>query len=184
MLPRSPRTPRARHTALLVWAAVAVLAAPVRTATDAPGLRAEEAQVKAAFLFNFAKFTSWPAPADGPLVIGIAGDHAFVDVVERVIRGRTVNGRELVARRHDDADEQVRCHVLFVTASDRRDISGWLSRVHGPVLTVGENPEFLRDGGMVRLYVENSRVRFQISQKNAEAAGLKISSQLLMLAAR
>jgi hypothetical protein len=52
------------------------------------------------------------------------------------------------------------------------------------VLTVGENPEFLRDGGMVRLYVENSRVRFQISQKNAEAAGLKISSQLLMLAAR
>ena len=64
------------------------------------------------------------------------------------------------------------------------DAAELMQRVRGPVLTVGETVQFLRDGGMVRFYVENNKVRFQISQKNAEAAGLKISSQLLMLAAR
>jgi hypothetical protein len=167
-----------------VCALVLVLAAPSATANDAPALRAEETQVKAAFLFNFAKFTNWPVPPDGPLVIGIAGDPAFAEVVERVVKGRTVNGRELVARRHHEGQDLVGCHVLFIGEPHRRDISTWLARVRGPVLTVGETPGFLRDGGMVRLYVENNRVRFQISQKNAEAVGLKISSQLLMLAAR
>ena len=59
-----------------------------------------------------------------------------------------------------------------------------MQRVRGPVLTVGETTQFLRDGGMVRFFVEDNNVRFQINQKNAEAAGLKISSQLLMLAVR
>ena len=49
---------------------------------------------------------------------------------------------------------------------------------------MGESVQFLRDGGMVRFYVEKNKMRFQISQKNAEAAGLKVSSQLLALAAR
>lgn len=173
---------------LRTWSLSACLAlvaiVPAWSATDGPARRGEEAQVKAAFLFNFAKFTSWPSPPEGPLVIGIAGDPAFSGVVERLVKGRTVNGRELVAKRHDDGEDLTGCHVLFVGAPERRDIASWLARVRGPVLTVGETPGFLRDGGMVRLYVENNRIRFQISQKNAEAAGLKISSQLLMLAAR
>ena len=57
-----------------------------------------------------------------------------------------------------------------------------MQRIRGPVLTVGETVQFLRDGGMVRFYIENNKVRFEISQKNAEQAGLKVSSQLLMLA--
>jgi hypothetical protein len=59
-----------------------------------------------------------------------------------------------------------------------------MERVTGPILTVGETPQFLRDGGMVRFHIENNKVRFQINQKNAETAGLKVSSLLLALAAR
>ena len=59
-----------------------------------------------------------------------------------------------------------------------------MQRVRGPILTVGETAQFLREGGMVRFYLQNNNVRFQINQKNAEAAGLKVSSQLLALAAR
>ena len=64
------------------------------------------------------------------------------------------------------------------------DEDDWLQRMRGAVLTVGESTRFLRSGGMVRLYVEGQKVRFQVNQKNAEAAGLKLSSQLLTLAAR
>lgn len=181
MSSRSEDTRRARQLAALACAALLATAAPVASFSDTR--RADETQVKAAFLFNFAKFTSWPVPAEGPLVIGVAGDSSFVDVLERATRGRTLNGRELVARQ-EAGRAPVNCHVLFIPAADRRNVSGWLARTKGAVLTVGETPEFLRDGGMVRLYLENNRLRFQISQKNAEAAGLKISSQLLMLAAR
>ena len=39
------------------------------------------AQVKAAFLFNFTKFVEWPEPSDGSLIIGIAGDDDFAEIV-------------------------------------------------------------------------------------------------------
>jgi hypothetical protein len=142
-----------------------------------------DTKVKAAFLFNFTKFVTWPA-GSGQLVIGIAGDDAFADVVTETIRGRSVNGRELQTRRLTDGADPAGCQVVFVATARPHDALEWLQRLRGPVLTVGETVQFLRDGGMVRLYVENNTVRFQINQKNAEAAGLKISSQLLALAAR
>jgi hypothetical protein len=143
-----------------------------------------DGQVKAAFLFNFAKFVNWPAANEGPLVIGIAGDDAFAEVVTKTVRGRSVNGRDLQTRRLAEGDDPAGCQVVFVGVMRPQDAAEWLHRVRGPVLTVGETVQFLRDGGMVRFYVENNNVRFQINQKNAEAAGLKISSQLLTLAAR
>jgi hypothetical protein len=53
----------------------------------------------------------------------------------------------------------------------------------GAVLTVGETVRFLRDGGMVRLFHEGGRLRFQIDAKIARAAGLRVHAQLLSLAA-
>jgi hypothetical protein len=143
-----------------------------------------EAQVKAAVLFNIAKFVQWPGRTDSPLTIGIVGDDAFADVVATTVKGERINSRELVTRRLATGDDPAGCHVLFVGAIPARDAAEVLHRARGPVLTVGESVRFLRDGGMVRFYVENKKIRFEISQKNAEAAGLKVSSQLLTLAAR
>ena len=143
-----------------------------------------ESQVKAAFLYNFASFVVWPGPSDGPLVIGIAGDDAFAEIVGQVVRGRKVNNREFQTRRVKSADDPSGCHMLYVGVMRPHDAAELMERVRGPVLTVGETPQFLRDGGMVRFYLENNKVRFQINQKNAETAGLKVSSQLLALAAR
>jgi hypothetical protein len=143
-----------------------------------------EGPVKAAFLFNFAKFVQWPGPDDGLLIIGIVGDDAFAEIVAKTVKGRSISGRELQTRRVALGDDPSGCHVLFVGALRPRDAAELIQRVRGPVLTVGESVQFLRDGGMVRFYVEKNKMRFQISQRNAEAAGLKVSSQLLGLAAR
>jgi len=143
-----------------------------------------DSQVKAAFLFNFASFVKWPGTADGPVVIGIAGDDAFAQLVTETVRGRNVNGRGFETRRLTGADDPAGCHILFVAVMRPHDATELMHRVRGAVLTVGETAQFLRDGGMVRFYIENKKVRFQINQKNAETAGLKISSQLLALAAR
>jgi hypothetical protein len=105
-------------------------------------------------------------------------------VLEQVIRGRAVNGRELAMRRLAVGDDPAGLSVLFVSAGRQRDAADVLLRTRGAVLTVGETVQFVREGGMVRFFVDNNHVRFQINQKKAEAAGLKISSQLLTLAAR
>lgn len=148
---------------------------------DADGV--SDGQVKAAFLLNFVKFVQWPGVNEGPLVIGVAGDDGFAAVVAQTVRGHTINGREIKARRLASGEDPWGCQILFVGFTRPRDAADLMQRVSQPVLTVGESPQFLRDGGMVRFFVENNRVRFEISQKNAEAAGLKVSSQLLAFAA-
>lgn len=157
------------------------LAWPSRTLEAA---QVSDAQVKAAFLFNFAIFVQWPEPNHGPLVIGIAGDDAFAEIVAQTVRGRNANARELQTRRLAIGDDPAGCHIVFMGALRAHDAAALMRSIHGPVLTVGETAQFLREGGMVRFYVESNKVRFQISQKTAEAAGLKVSSHVLTLAAR
>jgi hypothetical protein len=173
-----------RYVATVVTLVIACAGAGIVRASGTTGTDAvEESRVKAAFLINFAKFVQWPrSPAGGSIVIGVAGDSAFGEVLDRLVHGRLVNGQPIVTRRLSYADDPAGCQVLFISAARPHEMADMLLRIRGSMLTVGETVQFLRGGGMVRMYVEDNRVRFQINQKNMEAAGLKVSSQLLMLA--
>jgi hypothetical protein len=176
---------RAGRVGLVALALIASVPAVTQGRNDAASEATVNAdQVKAAFLFNFARFVEWSsAPAD-PLVIGVASDDSFADIVERLMRDRKVDGRPVVTRRLRDGDDPAGCHVLFISASRRGGATELLQRARGPILTVGENVQFLRDGGIIRFYVDDNRVRFQINRENATARGLKISSHLLNLGTR
>jgi hypothetical protein len=141
-----------------------------------------DAQVKAAYLVNFARFVQWPDPGRGPLVICIVGDEAVMENATQTVRGRSVNGRELQTRRLASGEYPAGCQMLFLGVMPDHDATELMQRLVGPVLTVGATAQFLRTGGMMRIYVEDNKVRFQINQKNVEATGLKVSSQLLALA--
>ncbi len=142
-----------------------------------------EFQVKAAFIFNFAKFVQWPAES-GALVIGVVGNEALAQAVTRAIEGRTIAGRSIEVRHLLATDSPAGCHVLHISNLAEQDTSALLVRVQGAVLTIGETPRFLRDGGMVRVFVEDRRLRFQINRRQTDVAGLRISAQLLSLAAK
>ena len=141
-----------------------------------------EVQVKGAFLFNFARFVTWPA-ADRPLAICVADNPALIAATAEIVRGRMVEGRAVVARGLTSglADD---CDLLYLGDLKAEDAAAILSRVSGPVLTVGATPRFLRDGGMVRVFLDGNRMRFQVNRRQTDAAGLKISSQLLALASQ
>lgn len=143
--------------------------------------QADEDAVKAAFLFNFAKFVQWPARTTGPIVICVAAEDTFSDAVVRLVRGNIVDTRALTARPIKEPDDPAECQLLFVSALRQKHGAELLQRLQGPTLTIGETVQFMRDGGMVRLFVEDSRLRFQINQKAAESAGLKLSSKVLAL---
>jgi len=169
------------HVLLCVVIATATL--EVR-AGGAQGDRRDEHQVKAAFLYNFAKFIQWPgAGASEPLVVGMVGRSPFNEVFEKIVTGKSVNGRAIVVRQLQNGDDAKAFNIIFIVASEARRTADIVERVgEASVLTVGETPQFLREGGIVQFYVRDNRVRFDINSAGANQAGLRISSQLLSLA--
>lgn len=147
-----------------------------------------EYQVKAAFLFNFAKFVEWPAAAfadaKAPLCIGVLGDNPFGADLERSIRDKTINDRPLTMRECRTVEEGKKCHILFISASEKKRLPEIIKALEGAnVLTVGETDGFTEAGGMVNFVPEGNKFRFQINDVSAKSAGLKVSSKLLSLAA-
>jgi len=147
----------------------------------------DENRVRAAFIFNVTLFVEWPAHAlTGPtFVIAVAGDDRLAAMIEEGVRGKRWRGRELSVRRLDPTEDSCGCQLLFVSSSDSRRSSELLRAVNGkPILTVGETPAFLRDGGALHFYTEDDHLRFHVNVENAERAGLRVGSQLLRLATR
>jgi hypothetical protein len=146
-----------------------------------------EYDLKAAFLFNFAKFVEWPpeafAETNSPIVIGILGKNVFGDTLEKIINNRKVNNRGFEFRHFDSTSETTNCQILFVSSSEKNDFAKIVSALHNAsVLTVSEADGFLKAGGMVNFLIEGKNIRFQISDEAAKKARLNISSKLLSLA--
>jgi hypothetical protein len=142
-----------------------------------------EAQLKAGFLYNFAQFVEWPTNGTGnELVIGVMGDVNFDGALEQM-RGREVNGRKIDVQFVDEQDDVSGCAILFIAAPDDRATASALARVGGsPVLTVGESARFTKLGGIIRLFKESDKLRFEVNVTRAQTAGLRISSKMLGLA--
>ena len=142
--------------------------------------------VKAAFLYNFAKFTKWPsgtyADASAPLVFCVLGKDAFGRALDS-IAGKRVNGRRVALSRLARVEETVQCQVVFISESEEERVPGIVGYLAGrPVLTVCNAPSCTRFRGIIHLRVVSERIRFAIDIDSAKSAGLKLSSKLLALA--
>ena len=146
-----------------------------------------EYQVKAAFLYNFAKFVEWPLDAfpdpNSPIIFGIVGDDPFDGELNAMISEKSLSGRRFVVRRFRRGEDLRHCHVLFISASEKKFLKLILVSVRGSsILTVADADGFTRQGGMIGFVLEENRVRFEINPLAAERSQLKISSRLLALA--
>jgi hypothetical protein len=160
--------------ALLSAIAIVLLAAQVSSAGDDL-----EYQVKAAFLFNFLKFVEWPAGAvETPWVIGILGSDPFGAVLEDTVRGKIVNGRPVQVRHYAKPGDVKDCNILFIGRADFERLG---TPVQPGLLTVGEAPGFLKSGGIINFYLDESHVHFEIRASMAHSTGLHVSAQLLKL---
>jgi hypothetical protein len=142
-----------------------------------------EAEVKAGLLYNFASFVEWPEPlpSDRALVVCVAGD----DAVAQAVRGLPAlpDGRALEVWIVDAARDLRQCHLLYVAAVSEHAEAALLARLdRTPVLTVGEGERFTQLGGMIRLFAEKERMRFEVHLGHAASAHLRISSRVLNLA--
>jgi hypothetical protein len=145
---------------------------------------APESTLKAAFLYNFAKFAEWPAdaaPADS-LVICVLTDAATAGALDETAKGRTIDGRKVVVSRV--TPEELRtCHVLYLTGIDATRAQQIVDDLkNAPILTVGDHEQFAQGGGIAGLFVEQGRMRFAINVEAAQRCRVRISSRLLSLA--
>lgn len=169
--------------ALLFLALVSAVVSRCAARDAAPS----EYQIKAAFLFNFAKFVVWPpeafATTNSPLVIGVLGQNVFGDSLERTINNKTINSRPLQCKQFYSVTEATNCQILFISASEKGRFPKIMDALRGSnVLTVSETDQFIEAGGMINFMIEANKIRFQINDEAAKKSGLTISSKLLSLA--
>jgi hypothetical protein len=148
---------------------------------------ANEYQVKAAFLFHFAQLVEWPTDAPGAgdqsIVLCIFDDETHLQDLQGTLDGKLVGTRVLHVRLLSRSNSVQSCNILFLSSDEEGRQAAILRSLQGrPVLTVGETPNFLSDGGMIRLRLEKDKVRFDINAGAASASHIRISSQLLLLA--
>ena len=168
--------------AALAVALLAFAAPPRGASADAPS----EYELKAAFLYHFARFTEWPdaARAKGDeFVIGIFGDDPFGTTLDDAVAGKTIGTQPIVVKRLLRLEDLGGSHILFVSGSEDGRLAQVLRSVAGRhVLVVGETPRFAERGAPIGFRSEGAKVRFDINPAAVDRAGLKMSSQLLKLA--
>ena len=165
-------------------AAVLVLIS-VCTLTAQPVQRSEY-EIKAAYLFTFAKFVEWQTRTgrdDSTFTICIVGPDPFGAVLDTTLNGVNIRGRKIGARRLTPDDPAAGCHIVFVGASEERSVGAIVPPLtQAGVLTVSDMPRFAERGGMIQFTTSANRVRFEINLTAAREAGLMMSSELLRVA--
>jgi hypothetical protein len=154
-------------------------------ATQTRAQSANEYQVKAAFILNFARFIEWPSDAlreGDALVIGVIGDDPFGNSIDQIVSRGRANGRRLSVRRMKWGDNLRSCQVLFISSSERKHVREIIEGLRGSsVLTIGDISEFNRSGGMIKFFIQDNKVLFEINAAAASQARLKVSSKLMAL---
>jgi hypothetical protein len=145
-------------------------------------------KVKAAFLYNFAKFVEWPPEAfkdsNDRISICVLGKNPFGSALIDAVADKTIGTRSFTVSVISTATEARACHILFVSALLGKPARVLLEEAKNPyLLTVGESSDFLAGGGVINLKVQDSRVRIEINREAASSAKFRISSKLLSLAA-
>ncbi len=148
-----------------------------------------EYELKAAFLFSFAKFVEWPdksfAGAKSAFTVCVIGSDPFGSYLDEYFLGKTIADRPTEVDHFPSfaAAAGRRCQIAFVSASEKPHLRDVIEAFRGQsTLLVGDTQGFAESGGAIEFLLENNRIRFAINPEAADRADLKVSSKLLALA--
>jgi hypothetical protein len=167
------------------WRCVLRLGLGLAVLLGAAPARAEDVQeyrLKAAFLYNFAAFTEWPAEVGGTLNVCVYGNDPFGAEIDP-LNGKTVGARAIEVHRRPSLESLKGCQLIFVSAAGIGQLPRLLDAVRGmPALIVADSPGAIRQGAALNMNVAQGRVSFEANLVAARGARLKLSANLLRLA--
>jgi hypothetical protein len=169
--------------AMLALAAALASACPAR-ADD--GVHLIEQKIKAGLVYNFLKYTDWPAErtegAQAPIVVCLLGGDPFEGGLQPMA-GRSVNEHTIELKSVREAAEFAPCWLLVVSSSEKASWPAWRASLAGKdVLTVSDLDGFAGSGGMIEFTRTDSRIGVKINVASVTAAHLKVEDRLLKLA--
>lgn len=153
-----------------------------------------EYQLKAAFIYNFIKFTRWPAPKAAlnnnttngiPLRLAVIGNNDFNGKLMALNGKLTAEHRIIFETLKEDATwDDIRSYqILFISFDNARQCLPTIMAVTGiPVLTISDTPGFAEQGGCIEFKIVNNKLRFIINRSAIERQGLKLSYKVYILA--
>ncbi len=177
-----------RHLSLLSGLAAVLSLLPC----GVPCLRAQqpkanEFEVKAAYLYNFGRFVEWPdgnaAAKNESFEICVLGADPFGRTLDATLATGTIGGKSVAAKRISKPEEVDSCRILFISSSEESHLKEVLAALDkASVLTVSDIPRFSERGGMIGFVLDGNRVRFDVNLASAQGARLTMSSELLKVA--
>ena len=178
-----------RRGLVFIQLAIATIAIAIQSPSLAIGqtqMAENPNKIKAAFLRNFAHYVNWPSHAfpDGrsPWNVCILGPDPFGEVLESTLAERTEQDRAFRIFRADSLERLPRCQIVYVTYNSAAKRQAALTELRDkPVLTVGDAPDFLEEGGVIRFQVED-RIRMNVNLDQARAVSLNIQTRMLEVA--
>jgi len=151
-----------------------------------PPLAVSEYELKAAYLYNFALFTTWPQEkmADGNpnMIFCVVAQDAQSASISN-LQSKKIRDRSILVRQISLPEEGRGCHVLFFDANAMEAVPKLLEAVRDTgTLTVTDMPDMMRKDAVISMVIENGRLAFDVNLFNARRARLILSSKLLKLA--
>lgn len=176
----------------MVTRSIALALLPVCLLTSPPA-RAQSRtpapeEVEAAYLYQFGRYVEWPSdssPATQSFLICVLGTDPFGAALDDIVADKVIDGRPIAVRRIPGPRESAGCRILFVSPSEDSRVAAILAALdRAAIVTVGRGAQFTQRGGMIAFTAVERRVRFVVNLPATQAAGLRLSSQLLRVALR
>jgi hypothetical protein len=146
-----------------------------------------EPSLKAAFIYNFARFTEWPTDALPPTAAVSAcvmGDRDITEALERIVKGRQLAGHAISVSPVEAGGKLRSCQILYMSGLTTSQLAATVTAVRGaPVLTISDAENFVQQGGIAQMFVEDGKMRFNLNLSVSKVSRLQLSSRLLALAA-
>jgi len=146
-----------------------------------------EYKVKATYIYNFARFVTWPSTfssgKDESFSVCVLGQDPFGSTLDSTLGGETLDGKHVAIRRISKPQDATGCRILFISSTEESRLKDILTVLDEQgALTVSDMPDFARRGGMIQFVPEGDRIRFEINLTSAESSKLVLSSELLKVA--
>jgi hypothetical protein len=155
-----------------------------QTAIAKEGLQLYEQEIKAGLLYNFLKYTNWPAASfdnDNKINLCVYGDDPFSGYLEPM-QGRSVNQRIIRIRNIHAINEIENCQMLFVNENNKSEWPELRNYLSGQaILTVSDIKSFTKEGGIIEFANTGGHIAVKLNEDIAREAKLSVQDRLLKL---
>lgn len=147
---------------------------------------ADEAEVKAAIVYNILLFVDWPtesAPAAGGVLQLCVGPASAMVSALKALHRRPIKGMVLEVRDLPVPSEPQACHAVFIDAADRQRMAASIKAQRaGGALMLSDDADAPVDATAIVLQRVGNKIAFEVNMPAVRQSGVHLSSKLLRLA--